>query len=88
MLELFAKMVQYEQDIKSTTFDHKLYNTLPTIFIKIENSSKLHSGFILLKSLSRHDMDSNSRKLVNINGKIVLMKNDYVLLLLHNIIPI
>ena len=88
VLNLFDTMVEYQQNIKFTSFDHRLYQVLPTYFIYMANGSRLHSGFRLIKRCASHAMDSNTRYLIETSAQLLLIKSREVAILINNDIPV
>lgn len=71
IFELFGTLVEYQENVsKSTNFDHKVYDALPSIFIDMAEKSRCDSGFCLLKRCTWHDMDSKAISLLNTEGKL------------------
>ena len=57
LLELFATLVEYKENVRYTKFDHKVYRALPSYFVEMANGSRHDSGFRLLRRCTRHAMD-------------------------------
>ena len=87
VLEIFATMLEYKENVRFTEFKHKVYEALPTFFVEIAHGSRVDSGFRLLRRCARHAMDSNARDLIHTDGKLLKTTDGSVGIFMRNVIP-
>jgi hypothetical protein len=72
IMNVFAELVRFEEGKKTDwQRDHRIYETLPSIFIKFADKSRFDSGFRLLMRCVRHAFDTKTTRLDNKTAMLI-----------------
>ena len=84
VIEMFGAFLEFDSNVRFTSFNHRVYEVLPTMIVKIANGSRKHSGHRLARRCVRATMDSKMTDLVYTDASIVLFEDGSVAIQLHN----
>lgn len=77
LLSLFASLVEFESGKKTEWIkDAAVYDTLPALFIKFADGSRVDSGYRLLMRCIRHAFDSKTPSLDKNTAMLILHQGD------------